>query len=169
MLSFMQVCLWETSTILFLHYILLIVYILNNWNLVNIKKYVHMVVRNIFGSHLRVWNKVNVGYVLRYTSPQSRVKKQIVENLYLKTCTRMHFYLTIKYDNSIWLQYSNTEAAKYLLTNQNTNKYCGRNHTYKKDCIVRAIFVRDLYCKISEELFSKPKKCNEILQCTLKT
>lgn len=58
-------------------------------------------VRNIFGSHLRVLNKVNVGYVLRYTSPQSRVKRHIVENLYLKTCTRMHFYITIQYDNSI--------------------------------------------------------------------
>lgn len=135
MLSFMQVCLWETSTIIFLHYILLIVYIFNNWNLVNIKKNLFLwYVRNIFGSHLRVWNKVNVRYVLRYTSPQSRVKIQIVENLYLKSCTRMHFYFTIKYVNSIWLQYSNTEAAKYLLTHQNANRYCGRNHTYKKHC-----------------------------------
>lgn len=44
----------------------------------------------------------------------------------------MHFYITIKFDNTIRLQYSNTEAAKDLLTHQNANKICGKNHTYKK-------------------------------------
>lgn len=34
----------------------------------------------------------------------------------------MHFCITIKYDNSKRLQYSNSEAAKDLLTHQNANK-----------------------------------------------
>lgn len=83
----------------------------------------------------------------------------------------MHVCITIKYDTSIRLQYSNTEAAKDLLTHLNANKIYGRNHTYQTiaSSHSKSHFFRDFYCKISEELFSKQKECNEMWPCTLKT